>query len=89
MLFACCDPVLPAGSQLVLALKTLCGFDVREIEVRLFASEANVYKRLHRARIRLRALPGRLGDLPAEEYSRRLAGVQQVLYLLFTEGHLA
>src|SRR5687767_2678543 len=31
MLFACCDDALPVESQLVLALKVLCGFDVREI----------------------------------------------------------
>ncbi len=53
MLFACCDNTIPAESQLVLALKTLCGFGVREIALRLFTSEANVYKRLARARHRL------------------------------------
>ena len=31
MLFACCDEAIPVESQLVLALKVLCGFDVREI----------------------------------------------------------
>ena len=49
MLFACCDEAIPVESQLVLALKTLCGFGVREIALRLFTSEANVYKRLGRA----------------------------------------
>lgn len=36
MLFVCCDEAIPVESQLVLALKTLCGFDVREISIRLF-----------------------------------------------------
>ena len=44
-------------SQLVLALKTLCGFDIREIAERLFTTDANVYKRLARARSRLRDAP--------------------------------
>ena len=50
MLFVCCDDAIPVESQLVLALKTLCGFDVREIAERLFVTEANVYRRLGRAR---------------------------------------
>jgi RNA polymerase sigma-70 factor (ECF subfamily) len=31
MLFVCCDDSIPMESQLVFALKTLCGFDVREM----------------------------------------------------------
>lgn len=30
LLFVCCDGAIPVESQLVLALKTLCGFDIRE-----------------------------------------------------------
>jgi RNA polymerase sigma factor (sigma-70 family) len=47
MLFVCCDEAIPQESALVLALKTLCGFDVREISFRLFITEANVYKTPH------------------------------------------
>lgn len=57
MLFVCCDEAIPWESQLVLALKTLCGFDTTEIALRLFTSEANVHKRLSRARD-IRKLPG-------------------------------
>ncbi|MFT5456585.1 MAG: RNA polymerase sigma factor (sigma-70 family) [Myxococcota bacterium] len=60
MLFVCCDDALPIPSQLALALKTLCGFGVREVACHLFTTEANVYKRLGRARAILRkraALP--------------------------------
>ena len=89
MLFVCCDQAIPVESQLVLALKTLCGFDIREIALRLFASDANVYKRLARARSRLRKMPQRLGELAGEEYSSRLPAVHQILYLLFTEGYLS
>jgi RNA polymerase sigma-70 factor (ECF subfamily) len=89
MLFVCCDETIPVESQLVLALKTLCGFDIREIALRLFTSEANVYKRLGRARSRLREFPHRLGELTGEQYSSRLPPVHQILYLLFTEGYLS
>jgi len=87
MLFACCDETIPTESQLVLALKILCGFSIREISFSLFTSEANVYKRFSRARNRLREETLRLEDLKSEYYSSRLPSVLKVLYLLFTEGH--
>jgi RNA polymerase sigma factor (sigma-70 family) len=89
MLFVCCDDAIPIESQLVVALKTLCGFDVREIAQRLFTTEANVYKRLARARARLRDTPLELVDLTLEQLSSRLHAVRAILYLLFTEGHLS
>ncbi len=89
MLFVCCDEAIPVESQLVLALKTLCGFDIREIARRLFISEANAYKRLGRARSHLRELPLPLGELTAAQYSGRSSAVRKVLYLLFTEGYLS
>ena len=89
MLFVCCDDAIPVESQLVLALKTLCGFSIREIALRLFTSEANVYKRLSRARNRLREYPTSFGELSGEQYSSRLPAVNKILYLLFTEGYLS
>jgi RNA polymerase sigma-70 factor (ECF subfamily) len=89
MLFVCCDDAIPVESQLVLALKTLCGFDVREIADRLFVSEANVYKRLARGRARLREAPWSGGDLTEAQLASRLPAVHAILYLLFTEGHLS
>lgn len=89
MLFVCCDEAIPEESQLVFALKTLCGFDIREIALRLFTSEANVYKRLGRARSRLREVPLSPGELTGEQYASRLPAVNKILYLLFTEGYLS
>lgn len=89
MLFVCCDETIPTESQLVFALKTLCGFSVSEIGHRLFISDANVYKRLSRARNRLQVLPSQLGQLKDEQYVSRLPLVHSILYLLFTEGYLS
>ncbi len=89
MLFVSCDEVIPVKSQLVFALKILCGFSVREIALRLFTSEANVYKRLGRARSRLRNHSPHLGELTGEQYSSCLPAVNKILYLLFTEGYLS
>jgi RNA polymerase sigma-70 factor (ECF subfamily) len=89
ILFVCCDDAIPLESQLVLSLKTLCGFDVREIADRLFTTEANVYKRLSRARSRLRELPLKDADLTIQQLASRLSSVQTVLHQLFTEGYLS
>ena len=89
MLFVACDPLLPPETQLVFALKVLCGFSVGEIATRLFTSDANVYKRLTRARARLKENPPGGEKLDDGEYALRLSAVHKVLYLLFTEGHLS
>ncbi|MDC3378977.1 sigma-70 family RNA polymerase sigma factor [Planctomycetota bacterium] len=89
MLFVCCDEAIPIESQLALALKTLCGFSVSEIAQRLFSSEASVYKRLARARERLRSQAETLGALRLDQCAARLPRVHGVLYLLFTEGYLS
>ena len=89
MLFVCCHDAIPLESRLVLALKTLCGFDTREIALRLFTTEANVHKRLARARERARAVAPDIETPPLADLRTRLAGVHAVLYLLFNEGYLA
>jgi RNA polymerase sigma-70 factor (ECF subfamily) len=89
MLFVCCDDAIPMESRLVLALKTLCGFGTAEIALRLFTTEANVHKRLTRARERLRELAPDLETPPLAALGARLPGVHAVLYLLFNEGYLS
>jgi RNA polymerase sigma factor (sigma-70 family) len=88
MLFVCCHEGIPPESQLVLALKTLCGFSTSEIALRLFTSEDNVHKRLSRARERLRELaPDLAVPAPLTALQSRIDGVHRVLYLLFNEGY--
>jgi RNA polymerase sigma-70 factor (ECF subfamily) len=89
MLFVCCDDAIPRESRVVLALKTLCGFSTAEIALRLFASEANVHKRLQRARERLRESSADLSSPPLDALRSRLQSVHEVLYLLFNEGYLS
>ena len=89
MLFVCCNSVVPIESQLVFALKSLCGFSIREIALRLFISEGNVYKRFSRARNYLKEFPLDSWDLDHQEYASRLPSVNKILYLMFTEGYLS
>ncbi len=87
MLFVCSDDALPTSSQIAFALKTLCGFSTAEIAFRLFTTEANVYKRLARARVRLRET---LDIAPSfDTLKSRISSVHNVIYLLFNEGYLS
>jgi predicted RNA polymerase sigma factor len=80
---------IPRESRLILALKTLCGFSTAEIALRLFTSEANVYKRLARARDRLREASPDIQTPPFDSLRSRLPSVHAVLSLLFNEGYLS
>jgi RNA polymerase sigma-70 factor (ECF subfamily) len=82
LLFVCADPAIVPESQLVLALKTLCGFSIGEIALRLFQSEDAINKRLQRARARLRE-QAELQSIHEE----RVQSVLHMLYLLFNEGY--
>ncbi len=82
LLFVCADPAIPPESQLVLALKTLCGFSTEEIALRLFQSADAVHKRLQRGRARLRE-NAEVQRMDPE----RVQGVLHMLYLLFNEGY--
>lgn len=89
MLFVCCDDAIPLESQIVFALKSLCGFSIPEIALRLFISEANAYKRFSRCRLALKNSYHDSWDLGRSEYCSRLPAINKVIYLLFTEGYLS
>jgi len=89
MLFIACSNKNPVESQLVFTLKSLCGFSIREIALRLFITEASVYKRFSRAKKHLKNETFELDMLSNNEMLSRLPSVHHVLYLLFTEGYLS
>ena len=87
MLLVCADPGIPRESQIVFALKILCGFSTEEIALRLFQTPDAIYKRLQRARAALRERIRELEAPGIEELANRLPSVLEILYLLFTEGY--
>ncbi|HHI94323.1 MAG TPA: sigma-70 family RNA polymerase sigma factor [Gammaproteobacteria bacterium] len=89
MLFVTCNDTIPVESQLVFTLKSLCGFSIREIALRLFITEENAYKRFSRARQHLKNTPVVLDTLTDSDMEARLSMVHRVLYLVFTEGYLS
>jgi RNA polymerase sigma-70 factor (ECF subfamily) len=87
MLFVGADPLIAPESQLVLALKVLCGFSTEEIALRLFQTEEAVHRRLQRARARLRDHASTFETRHLHELADRLPRVLHMLYLVFNEGY--
>jgi RNA polymerase sigma factor (sigma-70 family) len=87
MLFAICDPLLPADAQIGLALRILCGFGITEIATALLSSKEAVEKKLYRAKEKLRTAKAPIRFPAADEINRRLQTVLTTLYLLFNEGY--
>ncbi len=89
MLFITCQEGVSIESRIVFTLKSLLGFSVREIALRLFITKANVYKRYARARKFLEKQSPSLEDFAENHIQVRLPTVLQIIYLLFTEGYLS
>jgi RNA polymerase sigma-70 factor (ECF subfamily) len=87
MIFTCCDPQLPQESQIALTLKVLCGFSTEEIGRALLTTEANIRKRIARAKRKF--VDGDIRfEVPAgAELEKRAGSVHAVIYLLFNEGY--
>ena len=87
MMFAICHPSIPAEAQISLSLNILCGFGAEEIAEALLTSKDATYKRLARAKEKLRTEKIPI-ELPATtEIEKRLSTVLTTLYLLFSEGY--
>lgn len=89
MIFAVCNPLNTAESQICLALQILCGFSVEEISNAFLSKTETIKKRLHRARTNLRNDQFKLGSLSESEVRSRLETVLKTLYLLFNEGYFS
>ena len=87
MLFVCCHPDLDRKSQIILALKTLCGFTLDELSRALAQSKSAIKKRWQRARQHLQDAEVSL-ELPSDSVlHERGAAVCQLLYVMFNEGY--
>ncbi|MEO5645503.1 MAG: DUF6596 domain-containing protein [Bacteroidia bacterium] len=87
MMFAICHPCISTEAQIGLSLNILCGFGAEEIADALLTAKEATYKRLARAKEKLRSEMVKI-ELPEEtEISNRLETVLTTLYLLFSEGY--
>jgi RNA polymerase sigma factor (sigma-70 family) len=87
MLFAICDPCIPAEAQIGLALRVLSGFGIDEIANAFLSNKETINKRLFRAKEKLREEKVAIAFPPEAEISKRLENVLICLYLLFSEGY--
>ncbi len=87
MMFAICHPSISTEAQIGLSLNVLCGFGVEEIADAFLSNKETIYKRLSRAKEKLRT--GKITvEFPApHDIDDRLQTVLTTLYLLFSEGY--
>jgi RNA polymerase sigma-70 factor (ECF subfamily) len=87
MMFAICNPLIPAEAQIGLSLRILCGFGIEEIADAFLSNKETINKRLFRAKEKLRAEKVKLEFPGPGEIDQRLETVLTTLYLLFNEGY--
>jgi RNA polymerase sigma-70 factor (ECF subfamily) len=87
MIFTVCDPVNAEESQIALALNFLCGFSVQEIADAFLTNKEVVYKRINRAKEKLKDANIKIVQPDANEIRDRLDSVVLTLYLTFSEGY--
>jgi predicted RNA polymerase sigma factor len=87
MMFAICNPKISSQDQICLSLNILCGFGGEEIADAFLSNKEVIYKRLSRAKEKLRIEKIKI-ELPSQsEIDKRLENVLTTLYLLFSEGY--
>ncbi|MBC7748341.1 MAG: RNA polymerase subunit sigma [Methylotenera sp.] len=87
MMFAICNPTISSQDQICLALNILCGFGGEEIADAFLSKKEIIYKRISRAKEKLRNEKIKI-ELPAQsEIVKRSETVLTTLYLLFSEGY--
>lgn len=87
LVLGCCHPALNRDAQVALTLRAVAGLSTAQIASAFLVSESTMGKRLTRARTKIRdaGIPFAVPDRTLLE--ERLGQVQQVIYLIFTEGH--
>ena len=87
MIFVVCHPCNPPEAQIGLALNLLCGFGIDEIANAFLTNKEVIYKRLQRAKEKLRTEKIKIEQPSLVEVNERLPTVLMTLYLLFNEGY--
>lgn len=87
MIFTVCHPAISVQSQVALALNLLCGFGIQEIADAYFTNREVIYKRLQRAKEKLKEANIRIAQPIVKDTDDRLHTVLTTLYLLFSEGY--
>ena len=87
MIFTVCNPVNSGEAQIALALNLLCGFGIQEIADAFLTNKEVIYKRINRAKEKLKEANIKIEQPTISEINNRLETVLTTLYLLFSEGY--
>ena len=87
MIFTVCNSCISTESQIALALNLLCGFDPQEIADAFLTNKEVIYKRINRAKEKLKNGNIKIEQPTLAEVDDRLDTVLKTLYLLFNEGY--
>jgi RNA polymerase sigma-70 factor (ECF subfamily) len=85
----CCHPALDLQARVALTLRCVCGLAAAEIAAAFVVPEATLAQRLVRAKRKIRQAGIQLKSPGHDVLPRRLGAVLRVVYLIFTQGHMA
>ncbi|MRX68565.1 RNA polymerase subunit sigma [Flavobacterium resistens] len=87
MIFTVCNPCNSDEAQIALALNLLCGFGISEISDAFLSNKEVIYKRINRAKEKLKEENIKIQSPNPTEISDRIDTVLKTIYLLFSEGY--
>jgi RNA polymerase sigma-70 factor (ECF subfamily) len=89
LIFLCCHPSLDPAVRVALTLRSVCGLATDEIAAAFLVPEPTMAQRLVRAKRKIRQARISFGIPGPDDLAARLDSVLRVVYLVFTQGHMA
>jgi RNA polymerase sigma-70 factor (ECF subfamily) len=89
LIFMCCHPALDSEARIALTLRCVCGLATADIAAAFVVPEPTLAQRLVRAKRKIRQAGIRLRPPDHDDLPRRLAAALRVIYLVYTQGHMA